>query len=80
MIEFVKTYFWEVIRFHYVDFKERTSRKQYIYFFLFWLIISSLSIPAISIRRLHDANLRGWWYLGWFLLVEIVSYLFLKML
>ncbi|MDR2436803.1 MAG: DUF805 domain-containing protein [Endomicrobium sp.] len=115
MIKFVKTYFWEVIRFHYADFKGRASRKEYVCFSLFWLIpfiisvitlaaniiklqsniflvfslictivavlillICYLPILAISVRRLHDANLRGWWYLIWFLLVGIVDYLFIK--
>jgi uncharacterized membrane protein YhaH (DUF805 family) len=115
MIKFVKTYFWEVIRFHYADFKGCASREQYVYFSLFWLIPFIISvitlavniiklqsniflvfslictiitllilltcylpILAISVRRLHDANLRGWWYLIWFLLVIIVDHLFIK--
>jgi uncharacterized membrane protein YhaH (DUF805 family) len=105
MIKFVKTYFWEVLRFQYWDFKGRASRKQYLYFSLIWLSINTLlffisqeedistdliiatfpvliicfllNLPqlAISVRRLHDANLSGWWYLLWLFVAGICCWI-----
>ena len=86
-----KTYFLDVIKNHYVDFRGRATRKQFWLFMLFNLIIGiifailgsinnsigtlfnvlaliydlAMLLPylAISVRRLHDINLSGWWLL-----------------
>lgn len=43
----------------------------------FWYLLASVAIVAVSIRRLHDANLTGWIYLGLLigLVIPIVNFL-----
>jgi uncharacterized membrane protein YhaH (DUF805 family) len=94
MSEFIKMYFWEVVKFHYADFCGRASLKQFWYFvlilfvlfiilniitvgvissLLFWCIfLPSLAI-AIATRRLHDANISGWFQLLW--LIPVVGWI-----
>ncbi|MDD7578781.1 MAG: DUF805 domain-containing protein [Elusimicrobia bacterium] len=85
----VKTYFIDVLKNHYVDFKGRATRQQYWMFVLFYFILSivigiigaicsdtvngilstlltlGLFLPSlgIGVRRLHDTDRSGWWYL-----------------
>jgi uncharacterized membrane protein YhaH (DUF805 family) len=48
MADFIKTYFWDVIRFHYADFYGRASVRQFWYFalILFALFIVFIVIPT----------------------------------
>jgi uncharacterized membrane protein YhaH (DUF805 family) len=99
MADFIKTYFWDVIRFHYADFYGRASVRQFWYFALILFVLSIifiviptgsiqflvflvLFIPSLAIvsRRLHDANLSGWFQLmylvpciGWIILIVLLS-------
>ncbi|MDR1434359.1 DUF805 domain-containing protein [Candidatus Endomicrobiellum devescovinae] len=86
MSDFIRLYFWEVVKFHYADFCGRATLKQFWYFVLtlfvlfiilnvipvgvisslvFWCIL--LPSLAIATRRLHDANISGWFQLLWFI-------------
>ncbi|MDR2436804.1 MAG: DUF805 domain-containing protein [Endomicrobium sp.] len=47
MVKFLKAYFWEVIRFHYADFKGRASRRQWAYFCLLGIMITVMIIVFI---------------------------------
>ena len=86
-----KTYFFDVIKNHYFDYKGRATRKQFwmftlcnailifilaflgalsdslstVFNVLSFLYSLAIFLPEIclSIRRLHDINLRGWWLL-----------------
>ena len=31
---------------------------------VFWLLISFIPNMAVTVRRFHDHNISGWWYLG----------------
>lgn len=85
----VKTYFIDVIKNHYFDFKGRATRQQYWMFVLFYFILSivigiigailgetvqgilstlltlGLFLPSLGlgVRRLHDTDRSGWWFL-----------------
>ena len=85
----VKTYFIDVIKNQYFNFKGRATRQQYwmytLFYFILYVVISILGailgdtvrtillalfnlgllLPslAIGVRRLHDTDRSGWWYL-----------------
>jgi uncharacterized membrane protein YhaH (DUF805 family) len=92
-MDFIKIYFWNVVRNNYLNFNGRAKRREFWYFTLtvfiimtalgflvaifnrhsdileiiFSVIIQVFSLVillpslAIGARRLHDANLSGWW-------------------
>jgi uncharacterized membrane protein YhaH (DUF805 family) len=40
----------------------------------FWLLISFIPNLAVTVRRFHDHNISGWWYLGLFV-VSFIPYI-----
>ena len=40
---------------------------------VFWALVTVVPNLAVTIRRLHDRNMSGWWYLG-FVLVNFVPF------
>lgn len=85
----VKTYFIDVVKNQYFNFKGRATRQQYWMYVLFYFILSvvigiigailgdtvrgilstlltlGLFLPTlgIGVRRLHDTDRSGWWFL-----------------
>lgn len=85
----VKTYFIDVVKNQYFNFKGRATRQQYWMYILFYFILSvvigiigailgdtvrgilsglvnlALLLPTlgIGVRRLHDTDRSGWWFL-----------------
>ncbi|MBT1164669.1 DUF805 domain-containing protein [Bifidobacterium felsineum] len=62
----------------YVRFTGRASRSEFWYAALFgmlmgmipfvnfiWGLVAILPSIAVAVRRLHDANMSGWWYAGY---------------
>jgi uncharacterized membrane protein YhaH (DUF805 family) len=41
---------------------------------IFWLLVSFIANIAVTIRRFHDHNISGWWYLG-LSLVGLIPYI-----
>jgi uncharacterized membrane protein YhaH (DUF805 family) len=41
---------------------------------VFWLLISFIPGIAVTIRRFHDHNISGWWYLG-LVVVGLIPYI-----
>jgi uncharacterized membrane protein YhaH (DUF805 family) len=53
---------------NYVNFNGRAARSEFWYWFLFTVLVSIAAglgdgVLAVSIRRLHDLDRSGWWYL-----------------
>jgi uncharacterized membrane protein YhaH (DUF805 family) len=49
---FIKTYFWKIVKFHYTDYKDRAYVKQFWYFilivFVFFVILNFTNVGLIA--------------------------------
>ena len=71
---------------NYVNFKGRSTRAEYWWAMLFYVIVSSipfvsyiamlaclLPMLAINTRRLHDTGRSGWWLVGFFVISLVLG-------
>jgi uncharacterized membrane protein YhaH (DUF805 family) len=108
-MSFIKAYFWNAVRYNYLNFNGRTKRKEFWYFILitfvittvlgflsailgkyadiaetifsiiFQLIFLAILLPSLAIgaRRLHDANLSGWWQSLYVCIIPVIGLILL---